>query len=315
MILNHHRFLFSLLLLFAGAALLSAQDARPDAKQLLQSAHQISGISLPYKVQANVTINPGPTEKKGSIMIYRDHGRSMTDLHVQDYREIKLVLGNKLYVYRSTPYPIPQLGKLADTDHAWDKLTDDGDAKLGDVSKKKVQNHQANCFDVKGEQRHRLCFDPGKNILLESLDQQHAFEFTDYAEQDGHLFPTKITVLLELAQQEKPVLLIENIEVHKTEYTDAAFAIPPHATEFDTCDNLQEAKPLKTPAPDFSESEIRKNGAVSPIVNIYGIVNKDGTLENIKVLLSVAIQLHPCYVRHGGIQRKRISCLTLWRYG
>lgn len=304
MTIHNCRFLFSFLLLAAGASMLCAQDVRPEAKQLLQSAHQASGLSVPYKMQANVIINPGtPNEKKGSITIYRDHGRSMTDLHVEDYREIKMVLGSKLYVYRSTPYPIPQLGKLADTDHTWDKLADDGDTKLGDVSKKKVQNQQANCFEVKGEQHHRLCFDPEQNTLMESLDQQHAIEFTNYAAQDGHFFPTKITVVLELERQEKPVLLIENIEIHKTEFTDKAFTLPPHPLEFDTCDNLEPAKPLQTPPPDFSESEMRKNGAVSPIVNIYGIVNKDGRLENIKILTSDA-----------ELQQTILEALKKWRY-
>src|ERR1051326_5874887 len=172
-----------------------ADDSRPEAKQLMLSAHQASDLTplLPYQLQARIVINPGTeNEKKGVITIYRDHNQSRSDLRVQDYQEIKVVRGNKLYIYRSTPLPVPQLGRLANIDHYWDKLREDGDAKLGDVSHKKVQNAAADCFDVKGQQRHRLCFDPARKVLLEIMDQRRATEFTGYTDVDGHLFPGKI---------------------------------------------------------------------------------------------------------------------------
>jgi hypothetical protein len=286
-----------------SAEMFCADDAHTDAKQLLDAAHQASGLSTPYVLQGTVVINPGtPNEKKGSITIYRDHDRSRSDLQVESYHEIKLVRDNKLYIYRSTPLPVPLLGKLAETDHSWDKLADDGDAKLGDVSKKKVQNQQANCFDVKGGQRHRLCFDPEKKVLLESMDQQRAIEFTSYSEIEGHLFPAKITVLLELERQEKPVLVIEDIEIHKADFAATAFAIPAQAIEFDTCDNMQPAKPMQTPAPEFSNGAMRRNAA-APVINVYGIVGKDGKLENIKMLTTDA-----------EVQQAILEAMKKWQY-
>src|SRR5215467_9046212 len=121
-------------LLFLSAAMLCgtnrqvcAQEPLPDAKQLLQAAHQATDLAalLPYELQATVVINPGTEyQKKGTIRISRDHQRSRTDLQVQDYQETKVVRDNKLYVFRSTPMPIPQLGQLAETDRSWDKLLD-----------------------------------------------------------------------------------------------------------------------------------------------------------------------------------------------
>jgi len=303
---NYALLLWGVSLFVLGAEMFGADDARPEAKQLLVSAHEASDLSaiLPYEFQGTVVINPGTSnEKKGSITIYRDHERWRSDLRVEDYEEIKLVRDNKLYIYRSTPLPVPQLGRLAETDHYWDRLAEDGDAKMGDVAKKKVQNQAAHCFDVKGEQRHRLCFDPERKVLLESMEQQRATEFSNYGEVDGRLFPKKITVLLELATKETPILAIENIQVIKAQFAPTAFAVPPHATEFDTCDNMQPAKPLQTPRPEFSPMAARRNAAVSPTIHVYGIIDKDGNLQNVKMLAN-----------DPEIQQPILEALKKWRY-
>jgi hypothetical protein len=285
-----------------------AQDHAKDAssaRDLLAAAHQASGLdqSAPYEVFASVVINPGaPNEKKGRIMIYRDKDRFRYDLQVEEYHEMKLVLGSKLYLARSSPYPVPGLSRLQELDRAWDRLSEDGDAKLGDVSQKKVQHVPAACFDVKGEQKHRLCFDPARKVLLESLDQRMAIEFSDYTSLGQMLFPRKITALLELPTLERPVLTVENIEVSKANFEPAAFAIPDHAIEFDTCDNQQPAKPVKTPNPQFSNTEQRKNIG-TPTINVYAIVGKDGNLENVMVLSSDA-----------DLRNTALETLKKWRY-
>lgn len=258
---------------------------------------------LPYTMQGTVVINPGTTSaKKGSITIYRDHDRSRSELMVEDYQEIKLVIGNKLYIYRSTPLPVPLLGLLAETDHSWDKLVEDGDARLGDVGKKKVQNRQAQCFDVKSEQRHRLCFNPEQNVLMESMDQHRAVEFSNYKDLEGHFFPATITVLLELEKEEKPILVIENIQIRKARFAETVFAVPAHAMEFETCNNMQPAKPMQNPTPQFSAAAMRRNAA-SPAINVYGIVGKDGSLENVKVLTSDI-----------EVKQAIMETVTKWRY-
>ncbi|SRR6266567_113031 len=294
-----------LFLFVLSAGVLRADDVAPEAKQLLQSAHQASDLSplLPYELHGTVTINPGTeNEKKGNITIYRDHDRSRTELRIEDYQEVKLTLSNKLYIARSTPVPVPLLGRLAETDHDWDKLAEDGDAKLTDVSKKKVQNQTASCFEVKGEQRHRLCFDAARKILLENLDQLKATEFSNYNEVDQHFFPGKITVLLELAKQEKPILVIGDIEVRKAQFAATAFSIPPHSMEFDTCENMQPAKPLQTPRPEFSPMVMRRN-ASNPAIHVYGIIDKDGSLKNVKILSS-----------DPEVQQTITEAMKRWRY-
>lgn len=302
---NYALLLCGVSLFVLSAGVLCADDARPEAKQLLVSAHEASDLSaiLPYELQGTVVINPGTSnEKKGSITIYRDHERWRSELRVEDYQEVKLVRGNKLYIYRSTPLPVPQLGRLAETDHYWDKLAEDGDAKMGDVAKKKVQNQAANCVDIKGEQRHRLCFDPEKKVLLEVMEQQRATEFSNYGDVDGHLFPKKITVLLELATKETPILAIEDIQVIKAQFAPTAFAVPPHAMEFDTCENMQAAKPVQMPRPEFSPTVARRN-AGTPTIHIYGIVEKDGSLQNVKMLTTDA-----------ELQQSIMDALKKWRY-
>jgi hypothetical protein len=277
------------LFMFAfSAELFCADEAHPGAKQLLLDAHEASDLSalVSYELQGTVVVNPGTeNEKKGAITIYRDHERWRSELLVETYQEIKLSRDNKLYIARSTPMPIPQLGKLAEVDRYWDKLAVDGEAKLGEVAKKKAQNQPANCFEVKNELRHRLCFDPERKVLMEYLDQGKAIEFTNYSQVEGHSFPGKITVLLELEKLEKPVLIVENIKVRKAQFAETVFAAPAKAMEFDSCEKVTPAKVLQMTAPDFSNAAIRRN-AGTPVINAYGIVTKDGTLENVKMLTS-----------------------------
>lgn len=276
------------------------------AHDLLVAAHQVSGLEqdIPYQISASVVINPAtPNEKKGRIVIYRDKDQFRYDLQVESYREIKLVLGNKMYVARSTPFPVPGLRRLQDLDRAWDRLAEDADNKLGEVSQKKVQHLPAECFDVKGEQKHRLCFDPARKVLLESLDQRLAIEFSDYAPSLGQqLFPRKITALLELETEERPILTVDNIEVTKGQFAADAFAVPEHSLELDTCDKEQPAKPVKNPNPQFGMSVLRRN-ASSPTINVYAIVGKDGSLQNAMVLSSDA-----------DVRNTVLETLKKWRY-
>jgi hypothetical protein len=121
-----------------GARTLCADDVRPEARQLLVSAHEASDLSaiLPYELHGTVVINPATSnEKKGYITIYRDHERMRSELRVEDYQEVKLVRGTKLYIYRSKPLPVPLLDLLTENDRYWDKLAEDSDAKMGDVTK------------------------------------------------------------------------------------------------------------------------------------------------------------------------------------
>jgi hypothetical protein len=113
--------------------------------------------------------------------------------------------------------------------------------------------------------------------------------------------PTR-TTLLELEKQEKPVLVIENIQVLKAQFAATSFAIPPHAMEFDTCENMVAEKPLQTPSPEFSPTAMRRN-AGSPAINVYGIISKDGNLENVKVLTSDT-----------EVQQTIMETVKKWRY-
>jgi hypothetical protein len=283
-----------------------AQDnAGLDGKTLLQKAHELSGPSLllSYEMHAAVVTNPGaPTEKHGKLTIYRDKDRLLTDLQVEDYRETKLTLGNKQYITRSIPYPVPGLGHLVETSYTWDRLAEDGDATLGNVSHKKVQNAAADCFDVKGHEKHRLCFDVTRNVLLENLDQQRAFEFSDYQAAGQQLFPHKITVLLELEKSEQPILTIQEIDVRKAQFADTVFAVPEHALELDTCEAMVPAKAMQMPRPSFGMTTVRRN-ASARVVRVYAIVNKEGSLENVKILSSDA-----------EVRQAVQDVITKWRY-
>jgi len=85
---KHFALLLGGIFLFVlGTGALCADDARPEAKQLLVSAHEASDLSaiLPYELHGTVVINPATSnEKKGYITIYRDHERRRSELRVED---------------------------------------------------------------------------------------------------------------------------------------------------------------------------------------------------------------------------------------
>jgi TonB family protein len=137
---------------------------------------------------------------------------------------------------------------------------------------------------------------------MEELNQALAVEFTNYSQVDGHSFPGKITVLQELEKLEKPVLVLENIKVRRAQIADKVFAAPANAMEFDTCEKVTPAKGLQMTAPDFSNAAIRRN-AGTPVINAYGIVTKDGTLENVKMVTSDA-----------EVQQTVLETVKKWRF-
>jgi hypothetical protein len=135
------------------------------------------------------------------------------------------------------------------------------------------------------------------------MEQQRAYEFSKYTDVDGRQFPQTITLLLELATKETPILTIEDIHVLKAQFAETAFAIPPRAIEFDTCEKLQPPKALQMPRPEFSPMVARRNAALSPVVHVYGIIDKDGNLQNVKML-----------TRDAELQQSIMEALKKWRY-
>jgi hypothetical protein len=144
--------------------------------------------------------------------------------------------------------------------------------------------------------------DPDKRVLLENLDQEKAFEFSEYSAIESLMVPHKVIELLELPKEELPVLVLQDIQVQPSVFMANVFAIPEHAQEFETCSNMLSAKPQQTPRPDFGANVVRRNLAAER-VNVYGIVDKDGSLQRIKVLSADA-----------DVQQAVLEALKKWRY-
>jgi hypothetical protein len=283
-----------------------AQSEAGDARALLRSAHEVSGLveAMPYQFQGSVVFNPGPGEVKGQIVIYRDKDRSRLELQMGSYRESRVVVGNKLYIARSTSFPAPGMYRLTDSDRAWDRLIQDGDATLSGVSHKKIQNTPADCFEVKGEQHHRLCYDSSRKLLLENQDAVKSIQFSDYQPVgDVHQFyPRKIVVLAELERSEKPIFVVQDIAVEKAQLPPSTFTPPDHPLELETCENMQPAKLLESERPRFPHSVMERNSQAQGVY-AYGIADKDGRLQNIKVLTADA-----------DVQEVVLDALKQWRY-
>src|SRR6202007_1967593 len=83
--------------------------------------------------------------------------------------------------------------------------------------------------------------------------------------------------------QRKPLVVGESIACQKAELPPSTFALPENPLELETCENMQSAKLLESVRPQLPRTVMARNSGVQGIY-AYGIVDKDGRLQNIKVL-------------------------------
>lgn len=290
------------------SSIIIAQDTAQLA-QTIQAANAASDLSSigPYKLEAAIVWNRGtPDERMGRLALYQDHDRFRWELRSGSYGEIHVVLGTKLYSWRNAPTRLPALESVPQGHQIWRVPLSPTD-KLGRSFKMELLGMQANCLSVMSEDAtYRYCFDPAKNLLIESArikskkPEGPAIEETrylDYQEIEGKHFPRSIHYLM---PGTRPVE-IENIQITPARLDARVFAIPANAREFETCDDMQRARLVKSTYPAYPE--MARIAHIQGDVLFAAIIGTDGKLQDIRALSG-----HPLFIESA------LDAIREWRY-
>ena len=272
---------------FLVAPLFGQQPATPE--QLLESVHKNVDLSVagPYTLTATVVGNRDDPKKQqtGQLRIDRDHDRFRVELSLPGYQEVRLTLGNKLYVPRSKATLF--VAGLANFDRSWDPLKEDLIPRTekptwGKVTHKKIREHETICFDQTraGElpAKTHYCIDPERSVVLRRDMGDDRIEFFDYASVAGHMIPRKVTI-------RKPSIAnleLRDISVSYQPVDLARFAVPDQSIEIDTCQDEQQPKPVFTPEPSFSD-EARSKHHEGTIL-LHALIADNGTVQDARAL-------------------------------
>ena len=295
-----------LIIAILGPARVAAEDV-PQAQDLIKAYKDATTFSKvrPYEITAAIEINPGsPSAQSGRITIYREEQRSRVELQFAKYHDVKVRLGDKLYVFRSTGYPAPGL-QVVQRIIDGTRVADFESTKFSSAKSKKVDGQPAYCVQIKSKDYFGStdCFDAQTKLLLRSTNNFEETRFFEYHTFEQVQFPSHIEVL----KQGRKVLEIKDIDVRKFQAAPETFAIPENSREFATCDKPQVPTPIKTPDPDFpgeAAAMYKKGIREETRVYAYGIVQKDGSFTDIKVL----------YAESAPFEQAVIQRLQKWKF-
>jgi len=271
-----------------------AADKKPDPSQLISAANKNSDLStIPsHRLTGTVVLGPGAkNERIGSINFYRERERYRSDIEISGQHRTWLHIGNKAYSAGSSPLVFMGLEKLTDIEKAWREPEANGTTmKFGGFSRKKVPNSTTWCFNAnqRDYEARRLCFDATRQVMVSTGYEQDLYEFSDFQPFEGRQYPTDIRRI----KNGKAVLEIRNLHAQLEDIPESIFDVPAGAREFETCDDIVDAKLISQP-------ELFPRGTSFPAgtslkIFIYGVVGVDGTLGNVEV---AAIQRDPAILK------------------
>ncbi|MBZ5520963.1 MAG: energy transducer TonB [Acidobacteriia bacterium] len=300
-------FTFPLLIMLALA---SGNDQTASPNQLIQAANDASDLSSlqPYRLEGSIVVNPGKAnEKTGRLMILQDRNRSRSEIIFGKFREVKIVVDNKLYLDSDRAARPVELWGLPDLERLW-RLTLASSDQVSAPSAMEVQEKQAYCFDVTIRKQviERECFDPSSHVWIESANRQggekngapfHGTRFLDYASQGGKQFPRTIREI----SAGKITSEIRNIEIKPAQFQDSDFSIPPNTTPFETCQEMTPARVIEHSNPVYPE--IARVAHVSGDVVIRAVIGKSGEIKTLRVISG-----HPILIQAA------MDAVKRWRY-
>jgi TonB family protein len=264
----------------------SAQQA-PTPQQLLDAAHKATDLASAgaYTLQATLVVNPKnpKSERRGTLMIVRDHDRARFTLEADGRTEERVVLGSKQFVIPGQG-TLPAMG-LKEFDYNWDpgrppRFATHEKPSFGKVRRQKIQGRDAWCFDRKVPQwKTKLCFDAATSLLLhEGSSEKSRTEYSDYASFGTSMYPQKVQIFREnLAPFE-----LDQIAIATAQSNDDVFKVPEKVIEVEDCDYKEPPKPIHTPEPEFPKDG--RDAKEQGLVVLYVLVNTEGKVAELQAL-------------------------------
>jgi TonB family protein len=139
---------------------------------------------------------------------------------------------------------------------------------------------------------------PGTPALLQAFQITRS-EYSNFHDWAGHIYPYSMVAFT----GKTPVIEFHVQELSAPDAIDPAlFQHASGAEEWDSCDSPQEAAVLEQQPPKYPE-EARRSG-VSGVVQIYAVIEIDGTLSHLAVLTSARPDM----------DKAALDAVSKWRY-
>jgi TonB-like protein len=297
---------WSFLLLLPACLVVSALAAGPPhtPQQMLDLSRTASDLSEagPYQLQATVVLNPGTSKEiAGQISILRDKGLYRSEIKLRDYREVRRIKNNMLYIARTQPVPVPKTVLLRQLDRLWRANLPVDDTQAAKVLTEKDHGKILECFEIsRGEStRRRLCFDPSTSVLVKAKSfESHDVEFRDFSTFEQKYFPQRII----FRERDRMAMEVRDITISKATFAADVFDPPAGATGLPTCDEPTPPRKIQDAVPKIPVNELRTMRSAS--VYLYGLVTANGSVQN------VAVQYSP----HASFTESALDAFKQWRY-
>lgn len=271
-------------LLTAHAAFPSSRAEQiPTAEELVQAFQESAGAAraFPYRLSAKFTLTPDKNVSiPGQITYARDKDRSRIEITAGDYHEIRVVLGDRIYV-NGAQRALPRRDNLENLESLWSEIFSRASCctTFSKVETKKIEGVDAYCFTMarQNARPRRICLAREGKTVLETYDGFEKISFLQYRTLEGFRYPSHIQVV----DDGKPFLEIQNMEMQQGAPAES-FTAPQESRMFENCAGKEYEYPLQIPMPRVPSRWH------SSYATVYGVVQTDGSLTDVDVYVSRA---------------------------
>jgi TonB family protein len=302
----NRRLALALLLVFTAVAAATAEDSRTQrAQELIARALQLGSLDAatkgPYRVEYRfklMGLTSGSAEGTYS-KLWGSAARWRREIAAHGFSEVTVANQEKRWVSRNMSYEPEAIAELKAAIEPALKLTPRESAVR--ISEGKNDGTRLQCVELQreGGPPRSLCFDQGSGALAAITTQGTRSEYSDFEKSGSALIAHHVRVF------DEDRLMVDAQLVALTSQSsgdESAFAQPPMAEEWTTCENPVPGKLIKKQQPEYPHDAIsaRQQGTV----RMYGVIDIDGTVKNLALTESVSKQL----------DKAALSAVRNWRY-
>jgi len=298
----------------------TAQEGPREPTEWIKRGSGVGNIqqanTRPFKLHAKMRILAGKEQMaEGTFdFVWNSPSQWREQLQLPGYPRLRLGGEHKYWLQRSVPFEILRVDQL---DHLLDfssKSRVGSHEKIGKMQNKKENGLVRTCVDLNpssGTGRRSLCFDPVSGVLVVEEDSQpqvptifQAFqitrsEYSDFHDWAGHQYPYTMVGFA----GKTPAVELHVEELSSAESNDPSlFQHADSAEEWNTCDSPDEAAVLVQQSPKYPEESHRS--ATSGVVQIYAVIETDGTLSHLAVITSAWPDM----------DKAALDAVSKWRY-
>jgi TonB family protein len=213
---------------------------------------------------------------------------------MDDYRQLNIRNGDKLYIARNAPFTPLRIKELEDLLNVfW------FDAKYWQIKKVKRQVNdgvEMECLEIRARSGHHVwnpkriaCLDPTtKNVLSDETKDENEFrqkEFSQYEPFGEHSYPRQMKLLV----NGSTFLNVKITSLRESAFDEATFRPSPGAIVRRQCENMIPPKAVKTPDPTYPRSAVQNN--LGGTVTVAVTVLPDGSVGDVQLIGSAGHEM------------------------